>query len=554
MTIGEVAGRMINKRARLLFLLVLFFTLMIVIGIFGLVIALIFSFYPESVLSVWIAMPLAVVAGIWIHRASGNILIPTFAALAILYGAVAVGVYYLPVNLGELLDIPLVAKGDVGFFEGLASAAVIWTGVLLIYCFIASVLPVWLLLQPRDYINSFQLYVALILLVAGLLWAHPPMVAPAVQRTEVHDARLHEPTPEGLATLAASGIVTPKSPLSESGQFRATAAELAGLDAAGVTYTLSGSTWNFGPKDAPPMLPFLFITIACGAISGFHSLVSSGTTSKQLKVETDAHYVGYGSMLMEGALATLVILACCAGLGMGKGGLVGEEAWRSVYHGSWGTMTGLGPTVGAFVEGAANMIAALGIPVKLAVGIVAVMVACFAATTLDTATRLQRYIIQELGTTLRVPALTNKYAATTVAVVTGGALALIPSAAGGPGTGGMILWPLFGTVNQLLAGLAFMVVAFYLVRHSKPVWFLVVPLALMVVLPAWALTLQLQDFWAERNYLLVGLGGLVFALQGWMLVEGALMWRGARGTLPEPLPPLRPAHPPADITPGRAAG
>ena len=542
MTIGEVAGRMINKRARLLFLLVLFFTLMIVIGIFGLVIALIFSIYPESVLSVWVAMPLAVVVGIWIHRASGNILVPTLIALAILYAAVAIGVYYLPVDIAEWFSIPLKASSDVGFFPGLLSAVVIWTGVLLVYCFVASVLPVWLLLQPRDYINSFQLYVALILLVAGLVWAHPPMAAPPVQRTEIHTLALANPTPEVAAFLGESGITTSKSPLTESGQIRVTDEELEAVNSAGIEYRAIGSAWNFGPKDAPPLWPFLFITIACGAISGFHSLVSSGTTSKQIKRETDAHYVGYGSMLMEGALATLVILACCAGIGMGKDGLVGEEAWRSVYHGSWGTMVGLGPTVGAFVEGSGNMIASLGIPVKLAVGIIAVMVACFAATTLDTATRLQRYIIQELGNTLHIPAITNKYTATTIAVATGGALALVPSAAGGPGTGGMILWPLFGTTNQLLAGLAFMVVAFYLVRHNKPVWFLVVPLALMVVLPAWALVIQLQDFWREGNYLLVGLGGLVLALQIWMLVEGALMWRGARGVLPEPLPPLRAAH------------
>ncbi len=476
MTIGDVAGRMINNRARLLFLLVLFFTLMIVIGIFGLVIALIFAQYPESVLSVWLAMPLAVGIGLWIRRTTGSIAAPTVAALVLLYGAVALGVYVLPIDLGAILGIQNLAGADMSYLQGLGTTVVIWTVLLLVYCFVASVLPVWLLLQPRDYINSYQLFVALGLLVLGLVWARPEMVAPMVQ-TRV--------------------------------------------------------------EGAPPILPFLFITIACGAISGFHSLVSSGTSSKQVNSETDAQYVAYGGMLFEGVLAVLVILACCAGIGIGRDGLTGNEAWQAVYH-SWSGMT-LGDKVGAFVDGSANMIASFGMPLELATAVIAVMVACFAATTLDTATRLQRYIIQELGGALRIPAITNKYTATTIAVVTGGVLALIPSAVGGPGTGGMILWPLFGTTNQLLAGLAFLVVAFYLIRNRRPVWFLMAPLALMVVLPAWAMGHQLASFYEQSNYLLVAMTIFIFIMQIWMVGEGVLMWRGARGMLPAPLPPLAPA-------------
>jgi carbon starvation protein len=246
-------------------------------------------------------------------------------------------------------------------------------------------------------------------------------------------------------------------------------------------------------------------------------------------------------MLLEGALAVLVILACCAGLGMGierEGTLFsGAAAWSQYYGGNWADM-GLAQKVGAFVEGGANMIAALGLPLDIAVGIIAVMVACFAATTLDTATRLQRYVLQELGGALRVTPLTNKYVATAVAVVCAGAMALIAGPKG-PGSGGLILWPLFGAINQLLAGLAFLVVAFYLIRHNRPVHFLVVPLCLMVVLPAWAMTLQIIGFYQDGNYLLVGLGTLVEILQVWMIVEGIIMWKKARGVAPEPLPPLR---------------
>jgi len=401
-TIGNVAARMISKRARILFLLVLFFALTVVLAIFGLVIAAIFSIYPETVLSVWIAMPMAVLVGYWIYRRGGGLLLPSLLALVVLYGAVVIGVEYLPISFGE--NVPLYGNPDSGLIGSMKSSVVIWTAILLVYCFLASVLPVWVLLQPRDYINSHQLMVALVLLVAGLFVAHPALVAPAI----------------------SSDV----------------------------------------PADAPPILPFLFITIACGAVSGFHCLVSSGTTSKQIKTETDAQYVGYGAMLLEGALAVLVILACCAGLGMGieKDGvaLSGYDAWHGYYGTSWKGMS-LAQNVGAFIEGGANMIAVLGISRPLCIGIIAVMVACFAATTLDTATRLQRYVIQELGGALRITPLTNKYVATTVAVVTGGIVAMIPGPRGVPGTGGLLLWPLFGATNQLLAGLAFMVIAFYLI-------------------------------------------------------------------------------------------
>jgi carbon starvation protein len=546
MTIGDVAGRMMNGRARVLFLLVLFFALMLVIGIFGLVIALIFSMYPGSVLSVWVAMPLAVIIGLWIRRVSGSIAVPTVVALLVLYASVALGVYVLPIDLGALLGMENLATAEMGFLGGLRTTVVVWTGLLLVYCFAASVLPVWLLLQPRDYINSFQLYVALILLMGGLLWAHPPMVAPAVQRTAVHVVEVNADTAESQSVLSSAGFTVPAG--GSAARLEATGEELAALTAGGVAYREVDLRSKFGPKDAPPILPFLFITIACGAVSGFHSLVSSGTSSKQMRSETDAHFVGYGAMLLEGGLAVLVILACCAGLGMGHGSLSGVEAWRDVYHGSWEKVGGLGSTVGAFVEGSVNMLASIGIPFELATGVMAVMVACFAATTLDTATRLQRYIIQELGGALRVSPMRNKFVATTVAVATGGALALIPSTAGGPGTGGKILWPLFGSTNQLLAGMALLVVAFYLIRHRRPAWFLALPLAFMVVLPAWALTLQLQSFWAKSDYILVAIGMLLLGLQAWIVLEGALLWRRARGVLPEPLPPLHaiPAGPEVD--------
>ncbi len=484
-SLGDVAGRMISARARALFFLILFFVLTVVIGIFGLVIALLFSIYPGTVLPVWIAMPVAVVFGLALHRKGAGLAIPSLLALAALLAAVYLGVYHFPFSLNEIFGIPRFPAADAGFLGGLYSEVAIWTGFLLLYCFIASILPVWVLLQPRDYINSILLVIALLLLFLGIVVAHPTLAAPAIN-----------PTP---------------------------------------------------PADAPPIFPFLFITVACGAVSGFHCLVSSGTTAKQLASESDAQYVGYGSMLVEALLAVFVIAACCAGLGMGvttgEATVTGASAWQSYYGGEWAGMS-LGRKVGAFVEGGGNMIAALGLPRPLAVGIIAVMVSCFAATTLDTATRLQRYVIQELSAVTRIPLLGNKYLATFIAVAAGGALALLPGP-NGPGSGGLILWPLFGATNQLLAGLAFLVVAFYLVRHSKPVWFLAAPVAIMLIMPAWAMITKIHDWYAAGKWLLVGFGIAIEALQVWMFVEAAMLWRGARGVLPKPLPPLAKTRAPA---------
>ncbi len=478
-TVGQIAGRIISPRAKVLFLLILFFALSIVIAIFGLVIAKIFGRYPQAVLSVVVEMPMAVGIGFWVYRRKGNLLIPSLMALGVLYACIYIGVHWLPLQLPATWGNP----------------TVIWTVLLLVYCYVASVLPVWVLLQPRDFINSHELMVALVLLVGGL----------------------------GVACLTGQADIMESTPPLITDK-----AEL--------------------PDGAPPMFPFLFITIACGAVSGFHCLVSSGTTSKQISRETDAQYVGYGSMLLEGTLAVLVIFACCAGIGMGIEGetgetLVGREAWRAVYAsgGSWADFN-LPRKVGAFVDGGANFVHSTGIPLELAIGIMAVLVASFAATTLDTATRLQRYVIQELAATVRAKPLANKYVATFIAVACGGALAMMRAKPGADyGTGGMILWPLFGAINQLLAGLALMVAVFYLWRRGRPVWFIAAPMVLLMILPGWGLLWQMfnsNSGWYKTNHLLLVVGFVVFALQIWMIVEGLLIRRRAKGVLEEPLPEM----------------
>ncbi len=495
-TVGDVAGRLITPRTRFLFLGILALALTVVLAVFGLVIAIIMATYPESVLSIWIELPVAILVGWWVYRRGGNLLIPSLMILALMYGTIWVGVYYLPIDLSAILGIPLVG-------EQFWNAVVVWTLILLAYSFFASVLPVWLLLQPRDFTNSHKLVAALLLLVAGLF----------------------------VASLSGQADLFSSAP--------AIARDI--------------------PVDAPPIWPFLFITISCGAVSGFHCLVSSGTSSKQVASETDAQYVGYGAMLLEGALATVVILACCAGVGMGKfervatpeGGqtyvamknavgepLVGRMAWQTNYdtQKGWAASNKLKPMVGAFVEGGANFLAALGIPFEFAVGIIAVLVASFASTTMDTATRLQRYVLQEFARSMKLEPLTNKYAATALAVGAGGSLALFVGQQ--PGTGGMILWPLFGATNQLLAGLAFMVTVFYLWRRSKPVLFALLPMLVMLLMPAWAMLWNLfapeRGWISQGNYLLTGFGLGILALQLWMMWEGFSAWPKAKGVLEKP--------------------
>lgn len=508
-TVGEIAGRVISKRAKLLMLIILFLALTIVLAIFGLVIASIFKLYPESVLSVWVEIPIAVFIGYWTYRRGGSLMIPSLIALGLLYLAIYIGAYHLPLTMPASLGTNIASS--VGMDPIWFNPVVLWTAILMIYCFCASVLPVWTLLQPRDFINSHQLVLALGLLLLGLLVAGL----------------------SGKAQLASSTpAIVDKEVLRTAG--------------------------------APPILPFLFITIACGAVSGFHCLVSSGTSSKQVASEEDATYVGYGAMLLEGMLAVLVILACCAGVGMGKfdrtetadGGyeyiaktdaagvpIAGKVAWNERYDASkrWSGFN-LSQKVGAFVEGGANFLAAIGIPLKMAIGIMAVLVASFAATTLDTATRLQRYVTQELGTTLGISPLKNKYVATSFALACGFAVAMTPGPSGTPGTGGLLLWPLFGATNQLLAGLAFLVIVFYLWRRNKPVWFAVPPLGLMVLLPAWAMLWNMFNggsgwLW-NKEYLLMGFGCAILGLQAWTMIEAISLWSKAKGVLEESLPPL----------------
>ena len=449
-SIGDLTSDIVNKRVRTLFLLIIFFLLWLVIAVFGLIVAILFTMYPIAVIPVWFESVIALYLGHLIYKKGMDEWWPSIAAVAIMYLTVIIGAY-LPVDLTTIFGISA------------QSALIAWIVLVLVFqAWLASSLPVQTLLQPRDFINSHQLIIALALLSLGVIVAHPPVVAPAT---------------------------------------------------------------NFAVKGAPPVWPFLFVVIACGAISGFHSLVSSGTSSKQCRSEGDTLFIGYGGMLLEGVLAALVIAAVAAGIGMGytgKGGefFTGAAAWQHHYA-DWGSIGGVGNYLRAVIQGAANMIQAIGIPAKITLGVMAVFVVSFAATTLDSATRIQRYVVVELSNAWKFKPLSGRQAATAFAVLSAALLAFYD----GSGKGALKLWPLFGSINQLLAGLTLLVVTIYLARRKINIAFTCVPMVFMIIMTGWAMIINIGRYYSTGNWLLFVIGLAVFLLEIWMIIESILVLR-----------------------------
>lgn len=411
-SIGSIAGNVMGGRVRTLMMVVIFLLLLMVNAVFGVAIANMMIKTPSSVLPVWGALVVAAIIGQCIYRFKMNLPLVSLVGVVALYTLIYLGPKF-PLALPEM-------------FLGLPDNAW-WIIILFVYAAIASLLPVWMLLQPRDYINGLQLFVGLILLYLSIFIASPEVVAPAIN-TNI-------------------------------------------------------------PVNSPPIMPLLFVTIACGAISGFHGLVATGTTSKQIDQEEDTRFVGYFGALGEGLLALGAILAATAGFAT-------LQDWQAVYQ-----KFGDG-SIGAFIDGGAAILShGVGINVELSQTMLTVMAALFAGTTMDTGVRLQRYIFQEFGEIYNLPALQKGVVATLCAV---GTCVLLAFGAGGiDGSGGMIIWPLFGTTNQLMAALTLMIVTVILLRNGKTVWYTLAPLSFLLVMAVLALLLQLQDFYNKANWLLI---------------------------------------------------
>jgi carbon starvation protein len=441
-SIGEITAGVVGPRARTVFLVIISFLIWIVLAVFAFVIGTLFHSNPGSIFPIWIQIVIAVALGWLVYRRGVGIFAPSVIGYVLLLGAVFYGNAFAAA-------FPVVAQISV----------TTWVWLLLVYAFVASVLPVWLLLQPRDYLNAHQMITGLSLLFLGLLVLHPQIQAPAI---------------------------------------------------------------NVAPAGAPPMIPFLFITIACGAISGFHGLVSSGTTSKQIGCMIDARPIGYGGMLGEGALGMLAVLAATAGFST-------AADWHAHYS-SWGAASGLSAKLGAFVTGGASFVASLGIPFEASQTFIAVMVIAFAATSLDTGARIQRLIIAELAESYGITPLTNRYLAGAVGI---GAALLLALTQGG-GKGGLILWPLFGTTNQLVAGVTLLVVSIWLRRQGRPVVYTLLPMIFVGAATVASMLGELRGYYQHlgQRWLLAGMGSVILALDVWILVEGLRVLATARVTKP----------------------
>ena len=428
-SVGHIVADVIGPRTRTLFLLVILFLIMLVIAVFAKAISGLFVAFPGTVLPINFEIVVALAIGWVCYKKKVPLLWPSIGALIALYAMVYVGV-----------KVPIALDG-LGEHQ-----AMFWVVFLLVYSLVASLLPVWVLLQPRDYINSHQLMVGLAFLVLGILVAHPTISAPA------------------FATA---------------------------------------------PDDAPSWFPFLFVTIACGAISGFHGLVASGTTSKQIACATDARLIGYGGMIGEGMLALIATLAVSAGI----------ANWAGHYD-SFAVAARSG--VGNFVEGASTFLVALGIPGGPAAVVVGVLVISFAATSLDTGVRIQRYICQELGQIYGIQALRNRYIAGLIAVVPPFFLIYYGQAAK--------LWVLFGASNQLLAGLSLTVVGVWLYRTGRPWIHIAIPLVLVLAIAGTSMVIKVGELLDAGSYLLATIGSIILALEVWVVLEGIAAVRRAHPT------------------------
>jgi len=428
-SIGALSEDVIGKRTRALFMVVIFLVLLMVNAVFGVVIAGAFVNTPNAVFPAWSAIAVALVIGQLIHR---NVNLT-------LLSVVGVTALYFSIYVGSVMPIELPAN-----MFGLTANAN-WIIILFIYAAIASMLPVWVLLQPRDFINGLQLFVGLFLLYGAVVFSLPDISAPAFN--------------------------------------------------------------NNMAEDAPSLVPLLFVTIACGAVSGFHGIVASGTSSKQLNKETDARFVGYFSALGEGSLALITIVAVS-----GAALAATPEIWHQIYdkYGSAGA--------GTFIQGGAQMITnGWGLPVGISTTLLATMVALFAGTTMDSGVRLQRYIIQEWGDIYNIALFKKGVFATLLAVTC--CLLLAFGAGGASGSGGLSIWPLFGSTNQILAGMTLLVLSVMLIKMGRPARYTIIPMVFVLITSCWAAILKLMEFWVAGNWLLVTIDIIVLVTSFMVILE-----------------------------------
>jgi carbon starvation protein len=414
-SIAYVIENELGYAGRQLFLLFCLALLVLVVTVFTTLVADSFISTPCVATSSLLFIALAPIFGIVVGRK-----ILSLAEASLIF----VPLLFLCIWLGAIMPIDLVAI--LGSKE---AARAVWIIFLLYYCLCASVIPVWVLLQPRDYLNSYLLYAMIILGFAGVFIARPQIALPAI----APDAQM-----------------------------------------------------------IPGVFPLLFVTIACGACSGFHALVASGTSAKQIDRESHIQPIAYGGMLIEGLLAVLAI--CSIGyLGMDqvKALFTAKEAPQMI-----------------FANGLGHFCESLHIPFEVGRNFIALAISAFLLTSLDTATRLGRFIWQELilpgqenpeqakktGSEWR-NVLGNRWVATLAVVILAGIMAF--------SGGASQVWPVFGAANQLLAALTLLAITLFLNRTKRPVLFAMLPFIFMLVISIWALLVLLQQQWGKSTSLVL---------------------------------------------------
>ena len=453
-TLAVVVAENIDNTAKKLFCIFAYLTLLLVVAAFASIVANTFAVVPD--------LDGAKAATNLANQQTAMISV-IFIGVAVVYGILTRGRNIPgPVNIASAIVL-IVIMVAIGYNLPLMGISLsldynMWMIILGVYILIASVAPVWILLQPRDYLSSYLLYGMILLAVIGIVGASLTGAA----------TNLQIPAFTGfVATNAAFDAST--------GQ--------ALVDQAGKAITNKAAASGF-------LFPALFITIACGAISGFHSLVASGTTSKQLDREAEAQPIGYGGMLIECLLA--VISLCAVGF-----------VWSKYAAGGYASPTAV------FADGLSQMLACspgLADVQGLAYALLILAVSAFCLTSLDTATRLARYMFQELWTPVDTKpedlmgvrkVMANPYVATIITVVIGVFLGM---------TGYTIIWPLFGAANQLLAALALLAVAAWLGNAGRNNKMFFVPMAFML-----AATLTSLGITFYQKMLLIMKGGDIFA-------------------------------------------
>ena len=416
-TISDIARPEISPRARLLFSWFIWVALVLVVAVFAIFAARTFIKEPDAVIPSLALIPVALLTGHLMYRSETSNTVATLVGLSLLVLALIVG-HTFPTEMPEVAGL---------------SAESMWIILLLAYCFVASITPVQVLLQPRDYLASFLLFAAIGIGIVSILIQAPTMQA----------------------------------------------------DAWSDYKPLQGS----GPG---PIWPMLFVTIACGAISGFHSLVSSGTTCKQIADEAHACRVGYGGMIIEGLVGVLVIICVGSALNVEQLQVVlGPDGGGPINAFSIGYGKITEPILGSY--GSAFAVMALN---------------AFILTTLDTGTRIGRYLTTELFAT------SNMYLSTAIVAGCGGALALTGQWAA--------LWPAFGTSNQLIAALALLVGSCWMIRRGKSALYTLIPAGLMLVTTLAAFAYQLHSALTQSspNWFLAGLVVLLIVLASVVFWEG----------------------------------